>query len=169
MSNGKQVGYLRASNVAQNTLRQLQDIKLGNILENKNSGKDINRPHLQTCLEYLREDTLDEHPLARRVRSVEDLLAIARNLTDWGITAHLHMEHLILNSEGKGGTSIFHLMLAVLGATTECSAALHKKKPLECVSLAKTTGRYKDLSGTITQDMRDEMYQLNILACLLLP
>ncbi|WP_157679382.1 recombinase family protein [Methylovulum psychrotolerans] len=63
---GQQVGYIRVSSAQQNTDRQLADIKLDKIFEDKVSAKDTSRPQLQACLNHLREgDTLHVHSIDR--------------------------------------------------------------------------------------------------------
>ena len=76
--NGKQVGYIRVSSITQNTERQLQEIELDKIFEDKVSAKDRNRKGLNACLEYLREDdSLHVHSIDRLARippSLDDLI-----------------------------------------------------------------------------------------------
>ena len=92
---GKQVGYIRVSSADQTTARQLQNISLDKIFEDRCSGKDTNRPQLKACLEYLREDdTLHVHSLDRLARNVEDLLTTVRSLTECGVTVIFHKENL---------------------------------------------------------------------------
>ena len=61
---GSQIGYIRVSTLDQNTERQLDGMGLDKIFEDKASGKDIKRPQLAACLEYLRDgDTLVVHSI----------------------------------------------------------------------------------------------------------
>ena len=52
---GKNIGYIRVSTVDQHTERQLADIPLDKIYEDKVSGSKIERPQLNACLDYLRD------------------------------------------------------------------------------------------------------------------
>lgn len=90
---GHQVGYIRVSSIDQNTDRQLSGIELNKTFSEKISGKDINRPQLQECLEYLREgDTLHVHSIDRLARNLADLQGIVADLTGRGISVKFHKE-----------------------------------------------------------------------------
>lgn len=54
MPQGQQIGYIRVSSADQNTARQLQNISLDKVFEDKCSGKDTNRPQLKACLVFER-------------------------------------------------------------------------------------------------------------------
>jgi DNA invertase Pin-like site-specific DNA recombinase len=56
---GHRIGYRRVSTVDQNTARQLDGVLVDKVFEDHCSGKNMNRPQLKLCLEFLREgDTL---------------------------------------------------------------------------------------------------------------
>jgi len=66
MADGKNVGYLRVSSLEQHTDRQLVGVPLDKVFEDKASGKDMARPALNDCLEFLREsDVLHVHEISR--------------------------------------------------------------------------------------------------------
>jgi DNA invertase Pin-like site-specific DNA recombinase len=69
---GHCVGYIRVSSFGQNTDRQLLDISLDKIFEEKASVKDTNRPVLKDCLEY-EGDELHVHSIDRLARNLIDL------------------------------------------------------------------------------------------------
>lgn len=76
---GQNVGYIRVSSVQQNTDRQLADVQLDRIFEEKVSAKDTSRPQLQACFNHLREgDTLHVHSIDRLARNLFDLQHIVR-------------------------------------------------------------------------------------------
>lgn len=50
-----EIGYTRVSSTNQKIDRQLDGVPLDKIFEDKQTGKDTNRPQLQACLDYLRE------------------------------------------------------------------------------------------------------------------
>ena len=71
---GQDIGYIRVSTIDQNTDRQLEGVALDKTFTDKCSGKSINRPALQECLDYLREgDTLHIHSIDRLARNLVDL------------------------------------------------------------------------------------------------
>lgn len=53
---GQHIGYVRVSSLEQSTYRQLADVKLDRVFEDKVSGKTMDRPQLQACLKDLRQD-----------------------------------------------------------------------------------------------------------------
>lgn len=92
---GHCVGYIRVSSFGQNTDRQLLDISLDKIFEEKASAKDTNRPVLKDCLEYLREgDELHIHSIDRLARNLVDLQTIVSDLNGKGVSVVFHKENL---------------------------------------------------------------------------
>jgi DNA invertase Pin-like site-specific DNA recombinase len=53
---GQKIGYIRVSTIEQNTDRQLVDVELDKVFEEKVSAKTANRPQLQLMLEHIREN-----------------------------------------------------------------------------------------------------------------
>ena len=162
MSQGKQVGYIRVSSADQNTARQLQDISLDKVFEDKCSGRDTNRPQLKACLEYLREDdTLHVHSLDRLARNVEDLLAIVRDLTERGVKVIFHKENLTFTPDTPDNSnSMSRLMLTIMGAIAEFERSLIKERQREGIVIAKKSGKYRGRPSSITEDIRNEICHL---------
>lgn len=165
MSQGKQVGYIRVSSADQNTARQLQDISLDKVFEDKCSGRDTNRPQLKACLEYLREDdTLHVHSLDRLARNVEDLLAIVRDLTERGIKVIFHKENLTFAPDTPDNSNVMsRLMLTIMGAIAEFERSLIKERQKEGIVIAKAAGKYRGRPSTITDSLRTEVMQLKAI------
>lgn len=82
------IGYIRVSSVGQNTERQLQDVKLDKVFEEKVSASSIDRPKLKEAREYCREgDTLHIHSLDRVCRSgAGDAVALVEEMTKKGVS-----------------------------------------------------------------------------------
>ena len=79
--NGHNVGYVRVSSIGQNLDRQLDGIVLDRIFTEKLSAKDVKRPVLQDCIEYLRDgDVLHVHSIDRLARNLIDLQTIINHL-----------------------------------------------------------------------------------------
>jgi DNA invertase Pin-like site-specific DNA recombinase len=75
----QRIGYTRVSSLDQNAERQLDGIYLDKVFTDKASGKDTNRPQLQTALNHARAgDTLIVHSMDRLARNVEDMLRLVR-------------------------------------------------------------------------------------------
>lgn len=76
------VGYVRVSTVDQNTDRQLDDISLDKVFEEKVSARTADRPKLNELLDYIREgDEVIVHDISRLARNMEDLHRLVRQIT----------------------------------------------------------------------------------------
>lgn len=85
------IGYIRVSTQHQNTGRQhegftTKGITIDKMYEEKISGKNTDRPQLQSMLQYVREgDTVYVESFSRLARSTKDLLDIVEELTAKGV------------------------------------------------------------------------------------
>lgn len=85
------IGYIRVSTQHQNTGRQhegftTKGITIDKMYEEKISGKNTDRPQLQSMLQYVREgDTVYVESFSRLARSTRDLLEIVEELTSKGV------------------------------------------------------------------------------------
>lgn len=140
---GKNIGYVRVSTHDQNTSRQLDGIQLDKIFEEHASGKDIARPSLQACLEYVRDgDTLHVHSIDRLARNLQDLLSIVSTLTARQVGIHFHKEGLSFTGDA---TPFQELQLQIIAAVAQFERALILERQREGIELAKRNGRYKDV------------------------
>ena len=135
------IAYVRVSTVEQNEERQLEGLKKYNIdkwFTEKVSGKDTNRPQLQTMLDYAREgDTVYIWDFSRLARSTKDLLDLVEELTNKGI-------HLISVKENLDtSTPAGKLMLTMIGAINEFERANLLERQREGIAIAKEKGVYK--------------------------
>ena len=78
------IGYARVSSIGQNLDRQLEQLKdCDKIFTEKVSGKNIDRPELQSMMQYVREgDSVVCTSLSRLGRSTRDLLTIIDQLKE---------------------------------------------------------------------------------------
>jgi len=114
MAAGHTVGYIRVSSVDQNTVRQLDGLKLDKEFTDKASGKDMKRPQLERALEFLREgDTLVVHSMDRLARNLDDLRKIVLDLTKKGVKVQFVKENLTFTGEDS---PMAKLMPPVMGA-----------------------------------------------------
>lgn len=133
------VGYVRVSSVDQNTDRQLDGVELDKVFEEKISGKNIERPQLNLCLDYLREgDTLFVHSMDRLARNLKDLLNIVSELTDKNVTVTFKTENLTF---GGKDNPMGYLMLSVFGAVNQFEIANLKIRQKEGIAKAKARGQ----------------------------
>src|SRR3546814_8760617 len=83
---GQRIGYVRVSAFDQNVDRQLEGVALDKVFTDKASGKDVNRPQLETMLSFIREgDTVVVHSMDRLARNLDDLRKLVQSLTRRGI------------------------------------------------------------------------------------
>ena len=135
---GKNVGYIRVSAADQNTARQLVDIFLDEVFEEKISGKDMSRPKLAECLKFCRkDDILHIHSIDRLARNLSDLESLVQLLTSKGVTVHFHKENLSFSGDDN---SMNKLMLQMIGAVAEFERALINERRKEGVEVARQKG-----------------------------
>lgn len=135
-----QVGYIRVSTVEQKGDRQLANVELDKIFEDKASGGNTKRPGLQACLDYLREgDTLHVHSIDRLARNLAELQEMVNGLVKEGITIVFHKENLIFTPD-KANNPCQELMLQMLGAFAQFELSLIRERQAEGIAAAKAKG-----------------------------
>jgi DNA invertase Pin-like site-specific DNA recombinase len=136
---GHSVGYIRVSSYGQNTDRQLSEVPLDKVFEEKASAKDTMRPVLQECLDYLRNgDELHVHSIDRLARNLVDLQTIVSNLNGKGVLVVFHKENLTFT--GSNENPINKLMLQMMGAFAEFERKLIKERQREGIAQAQKKG-----------------------------
>ncbi len=134
------VGYIRVSSYSQNTDRQLREIHLDKVFEEKASAKDSKRPQLVACMEWLRDkDVLHVHSIDRLARNLQDLQNIVQILTDKGVTVVFHKENLTFS--GGASDPMKTLMLQMMGAFSEFERSLINERRKEGMAAAKAAGK----------------------------
>lgn len=135
------VGYIRVSTAEQNTARQFtafEELGIKKIFSEKISGKDMNRPQLKACLDYLREgDTLYVNEYSRLARSTRDLLNIADDLDKKGVTL-VSLKEKLDTSTPQG-----RFMLTVFAGIDQFERELMLQRQREGIAEAKAAGKYK--------------------------
>ena len=129
------IAYVRVSTIEQNEDRQIEGLKKHDIQKwytEKVSGKNANRPELQSMLEFAREgDTIYVHDFSRLARNTKDLLAIVEQLQSKGV-------HLVSNKENiDSSTPSGKLMLTMIGAIAEFERANSLERQAEGIACAK--------------------------------
>lgn len=148
------VAYIRVSTEEQNEARQLEAMKdkgIERYFTEKISGKNTDRPELQTMLEFVREgDTIYIHDFSRLARSTKDLLDIVEQLNAKGV-------HLISNKENLDtSTPTGKLMLTMIGAINEFERQNMLERQREGIQIAKDNGKYK---GRKPVEIDDKLFQ----------
>lgn len=144
------VGYIRVSTVDQNTERQLFQLELQKVFEDKCSGKDTNRPQLKAMLEYVREgDCIHVHDISRLARNLSDLRTLVSDLNKRKISIKFHKENLIFTGEAN---PMQNLMLSMLGAVYEFERGMMLERQREGIALAKLQGRYQGAKKRVNDE-----------------
>ena len=150
MAKGQRIGYIRVSSVDQNTARQLVDVQLDRVFEDKVSGKDTHRPQLQAALTFCREgDVLIVHSMDRLARNLDDLRKIVLDLTTRGVHVQFIKESLTFTGEDS---PMANLLLSVMGAFAQFERDLIRERQREGVQIAKAAGAYKGRKPSLTPD-----------------
>jgi DNA invertase Pin-like site-specific DNA recombinase len=135
----QRIGYIRVSSLDQNAERQLDGINLDKVFSDKASGKDINRPQLQTALNHVRAgDTLVVHSMDRLARNVEDMLRLVREMNDRGVSVEFIKENMSFTAGSEDPRST--LMFTMLSAFAQFERSLIKERQREGIALAKAKG-----------------------------
>lgn len=146
--NGKRIGYVRVSSVDQNDARQLDGVTLEKTFTDKASGKDTDRPQLQSMLEFVRDgDHIYVHSMDRLSRSLRDLQDVVERLTGKGVCVTFVKENLTFEPPATGAdahkTAYSTLMLQLLGAVGQFERALIKERQREGIAIAKAKKLFK--------------------------
>lgn len=145
---GKDIGYVRVFTHDQNTARQLDGVHLDKVFEEHASGKNSDRPALQTCLDYVRDDdVLHVHSIDRLARNLQDLLTIVSTLKEKGVTVTFHKEkfEFVGNGAAVKGDAFQELQLHIIAAVAQFERALILERQREGSVVAKREGKYKNV------------------------
>lgn len=145
---GKAIGYIRVSTHDQNTARQLDGVYLDKVFEEHASGKNSDRPALQTCLDYVRDgDVLHVHSIDRLARNLQDLLSLVTTLKEKGVTVIFHKKKLEFVGNGTvgKGDAFQELQLHIIAAVAQFERALILERQREGIAIAKREGKYQNV------------------------
>lgn len=152
---GHNVGYVRVSSFDQNPSRQLDQVQLDKVFEDKASGRDTHRPQLKACLAHLRDgDTLHVHSMDRLSRSLDDLRKIVKELTSRGVIVRFHKESLSFTGQDS---AMSNLLLSLLGAVAEFERSLIRERQKEGVEIARKAGKYLGRKPALSPDRAKEL------------
>lgn len=135
------LAYVRVSTEEQNEQRQIEALEKYDIDKwfiEKVSAKDINRPELQSLMDYCREDdVIYIHDFSRLASSTKDLLEIVELMERKGV-------NLVSNKENiDSSTPTGKLMLTMIGAIAEFERQNLLERQREGIEIAKREGKYK--------------------------
>lgn len=133
------IGYARVSTQDQRPELQLDALAVAGceqVFQEKQSGKNKDRPELETCLKVLRKgDTLVAWRLDRLGRSLKDLVEIVHALDERGIGFQSLTENI--DTTNPGGKLVFH----VFAALAEFEHSLIRERTIAGLAAARARGR----------------------------
>ena len=154
---GHRIGYVRVSSFDQNPERQLEQTQVSKVFTDKASGKDTQRPELDSLLAFVREgDTVVVHSMDRLARNLDDLRRLVQKLTRRGVRIEFVKECLTFTGEDS---PMANLMLSVMGAFAEFERALIRERQKEGIALAKQRGAYRGRKKALSPDRAAELLQ----------
>jgi DNA invertase Pin-like site-specific DNA recombinase len=134
----KQVGYIRVSSEGQNTVRQLEGLKLDRIFTDTMTGSVKTRPQLEACLSYLRDgDTLHVHSIDRLARNLRDLQELVEGLVANEVTVIFKTENLIFSGKDN---AMAKMTMQLMGSFAEFERTMIKLRQREGIDAAKRRG-----------------------------
>lgn len=152
---GQRIGYIRVSSFDQNPERQLEQVQVDKVFTDKASGKDTQRPELDTLLSFVREgDTVVVHSMDRLARNLDDLRRLVQKLTKRGVRIEFVKESLTFTGEDS---PMANLMLSVMGAFAEFERALIRERQREGIALAKQRGAYRGRKKALNSEQIAEL------------
>ena len=135
------IGYIRVSTQEQNTIRQeelMTALGADQIYIDRMSGKNTNRPELQSMLEFVRQgDTVVVESISRFARNTRDLLELVEKLSAKGVEFVSQKESI------DTSTPTGKFMLTVFGAVAELEREYILQRQREGIDIAKANGIYK--------------------------
>ncbi len=135
------IGYIRVSTQEQNTIRQeelMTALGVDQIYIDRLSGKNTNRPELQSMLDFVRQgDTVVVESISRFARNTRDLLELVEKLSAKGVEFVSQKESI------DTSTPTGKFMLTVFGAVAELEREYILQRQREGIDIAKTNGVYK--------------------------
>lgn len=152
---GQRIGYVRVSSFDQNPDRQLEHVQVDRVFTDKASGKDTQRPQLESLLSFVREgDTVVVHSMDRLARNLDDLRRLVQSLTKRGVRIEFAKECLAFTGEDS---PMANLMLSVMGAFAEFERALIRERQREGIALAKQRGAYRGRKKALAPEYVTEL------------
>ena len=150
--------YMRVSSVSQNLDRQENftgEVKIDKVFEEKASGKDIRRPVLSSCMDYLREgDTLHVLSIDRLARNLKDLQDIITKLNEKKVTIKFYKENLSFSGKAD---AMSKLMLQMMGAFAEFERSLIRERQAEGIANALAKGRKWGRAKSLSPEQVEEI------------
>lgn len=135
------IAYVRVSSAAQNTDRQIEELKKYDIDKwyiDKTSGKNLDRPQFLEMMKFIREgDNLYFKDYSRVARNTKELLDLFDILIEKGVKIISDKDGEVTNAPSN------KMMRTVLSAMYEFERAIILENQAEGIQIAKSKGKYK--------------------------
>jgi len=152
---GQRIGYIRVSTLDQKTDRQLDGTTVDRLFADRASGKDMERPQLESMLGFVRKgDVVVVHSMDRLARNLDDLRRLVQSLVKRGVRIEFVKEGLTFTGEDS---PMANLMLSVMGAFAEFERALIRERQREGIVLAKQRGAYRGRKKSLNSEQIAEL------------
>ncbi|KGO32885.1 hypothetical protein JT06_17700 [Desulfobulbus sp. Tol-SR] len=149
------IGYVRVSSLDQRPDRQLHGLSLHKVFTDTATGRDIARPQLAACLDYLRQgDVLHVHSIDRLARNLQDLLGVVTSLTQKGVAVVFHAENLTFTGDPD---PFQRLQLQIIGAVAEFERSLIRERQREGIARARARGAHLGRRPVLTPAQVEEL------------
>ena len=160
MNKGKIIGYKRVSSIDQNEARQLEGEELDKVFIDKVSGKDNDRPQLQSMLDYVRDgDVILVHSLDRIGRNLAHIKSLIEEITSKGVEVRFVKENLFFHPQ-QDKSPMNELMLNMLGSFAQFERDMIRERQREGIAIAKAKGKYKGRKKAVTEQQVLEIKEL---------
>lgn len=135
------IGYVRCSSTTQNPERQevlMERLGVDKVYVDMCSGKNMQRPQLQSMLDFMREgDTIIVESFSRLARSTKDLLEITDIMTAKGVEFISQKE--TIDTKTPAG----RMLLTILASISQFERECIRERQQEGIELKKARGEYK--------------------------
>ncbi|MCW8331945.1 recombinase family protein [Photobacterium sp. SDRW27] len=134
------IGYIRFSTIERYTERQLADIHLDKVFEEKLSARAVERPELQACLDYCQDgDVLHIHSLDRVCLSgASDAVKIVEAMTVKGVSVQFHKEGMRFDGQMSAAQKG---VLSILASVAQMERELIEERQDEDIAAGKHKSR----------------------------
>ena len=150
---GQRLGYVRVSTLDQNCDRQLDGVTVDRTFADKASGRDAERPELQSLLGFARDgDTIVVHSMDRLARNLDDQRQLVRDLPGQGVHIEFLKEGLTFTGDDSPMAT---LLLSAMEAFAEFERALIRERQREGIALAKERGAYRGRRRSLSPEQVD--------------
>ena len=132
----------------------MKQLGVDQVYIDKFSGKNRNRPELQTMLEFVRKgDVVIVESISRFARNTKDLLDLVEQLTAKGV------EFISQKEAIDTTTPTGKFMLTIFGAVAELEREYILQRQREGIAIAKTQGSYKGRKPIQNPDFAQTLLQ----------